>query len=279
MPIAKVPTAESRLKFLYPEGGPGRQLKARLRAGDVQIGGILDEYARPLLVKLYQQAGFDFVYIEYEHGMYSPTALADTVIAARDVGLPVIAKTPQLERQEVAKLLEIGVVGIQLPRTETREQVETLHSYLKFPPLGTRAAAPGRGNSDYIQPADWPAWMAEQDAETTVVVHIETKLGYDNAQEIVGTPGVDMVYVGPSDFSIEMGHPGAYDHPDVTRPMEEILEICKRHDVAFGTTPSGADTAAKWVEKGSTFFEAEDERAFILRGASELVREYRRRIG
>ena len=191
MPIAKVPTAESRLKFLYPEGGPGRQLKARLRAGDIQIGGILDEYARPLLVKLYQQAGFDFVYIEYEHGMYSPTALADTVIAARDVGLPVIAKTPQLERQEVAKLLEIGVVGIQLPRTETREQVETLHSYLKFPPLGTRAAAPGRGSSDYIQPADWPAWMAEQDAETTVVVHIETKLGYDNAQEIVGTPGVE----------------------------------------------------------------------------------------
>ena len=279
MAISKIPTAESRVKFLYPEGGPGRQLKARLKAGDVQIGGILDEYARPLLVKLYQQAGFDFVYVEYEHVMHSPPALADTVIAARDVGLPVIAKTPQLERQEVSKLLEIGVVGIQLPRTESREQVETLLSYLKFPPQGTRAVALGYGNSDYIQPTDWAAWMAEQDAETMVVVHLETKLGYEKAEEIVTTPGVDMVYVGPGDSSIEFGQPGNFDHPDVAGPMEEVLEICKQHKVAFGTTPSGADAAAEWVRKGATFFETEAERTFILRGASQLVSEYRQRIG
>jgi len=279
MSVSKVPSAESRIAFLYPEGGPGRQLKARLSAGDVQIGGILDEYARPLLVKLYQQAGFDFVYFEYEHVMYSPTAFADTVAAARDIGLPAIAKTPQLERQEVAKLLEIGVVGIQLPRTESREKVETLRGYLKFPPLGTRAVAPGYGNSDYIQPDDWTAWMGDQDLETTLVVHIETKLGYENAEEIVSTPGVDMVYVGPGDFSIEMGHPGGYDHPDVLGPMADILEICKRHGVAFGTTPSGAEAAAEWVGKGTLFFETDDERAFILRGASQLVGDYRRHIG
>ena len=279
MVVSRVPSAESRVRFLYPEGGPGRQLKARLKAGEVQLGGILDEYTRPLLVKLYQQAGFDFVYIEYEHPMFSPTALADTVLAARDTGLPVIVKTPQLERQEVAKLLEIGAVGIQLPRTESRAQVEKLRGYLKFPPRGSRAIAPGYGNSDYIQPADWPAWMADQDAETTLVVHIETKLGYENAEEIVSTPGVDMAYVGPGDFSVEMGHPGDYDHPDVAGPMGDILELCNQHGVAFGTTPSGADSAGEWAARGARFFEAEDEKAFILKGAAQLVGEYRQRIG
>ena len=122
--------------------GPGRQLKARLKAGEVLIAGIVSEYARPSLVKLYGQAGFDFVYIEYEHIYFDPTALADTVLAARDAGLPPIAKTPQLERAEVAKLLEAGIVGIQLPRTESREQVEELRGYLRFPPVGTRAVAP-----------------------------------------------------------------------------------------------------------------------------------------
>ena len=60
-------------------------------------------------------------------------------MSCRDNGLPIAAKTPQLERQEVAKLLESGVVGIQLPRTETREQVETLIDNAKHPPRGTRA--------------------------------------------------------------------------------------------------------------------------------------------
>ena len=87
----------------YPEGGPGRHLKARLQKGDLLIGPMLGEYARPSLVKLFQHAGFDFIYIEYEHTFFGLADLADTILSARDNGLPVIAKTPQLERMEVAK--------------------------------------------------------------------------------------------------------------------------------------------------------------------------------
>ena len=250
--------------------------KARLKAGEVLVGGILGEIVRPSIVKYYEQAGFDFVYIEYEHVFFSPTDLADTVQAARDNGLPVIAKTPQLERADVAKLLECGVVGIQLPRTESREDLETLISYLKFPPNGTRAAAPGYGNSDTIIPEDHGAWLREQDEETSLVVHIETRVGYERAEEIVSTPGVDMVYVGPGDFSVEMGHPGNPEHPDVRGPMEEILEICKQHNVPWGTTPANVEAAERWVTQGALFFEAEDEKNFIIEGATRLVDAYRR---
>ena len=255
--------------------GPGRLLKHRLRNGDVLVGGMVAEHLRPSLVKLYVQAGFDFMYIEYEHGFFEMTTFADSVLCARDNNLPVIAKTPQLERAEVAKLLECGVVGVQLPRTETRAEVETLRSYLKFPPAGTRAVAPGYGNSSYLQPADWKTWMAEQDEETTLVVHIETRRAYENAEEIISTPGVDMVYVGPGDFSIEMGHPGEYDHPEVAGPMGEILQICKKHGVHFGTTASNAGAAREWVGRGAQFFETADELAFIHEAASKLVHEYR----
>ncbi len=218
------------------------------------------------------------MYVEYEHVSFTPADLADTVLASRDNGLPVIAKTPQLERQEVAKLLEMGVTGIQLPRTESRSQIEELHSYMKFPPVGTRAVAPGYGNSDYIQPDDWSSWMIEQDEETTLVIHIETKLGYENAEEIVSTSGVDMVYLGPGDFSIEMGYPGDYDHPSVAQPMMEILELCKKYGVAFGTTATNAKKAGQWVSKGAQFFETDDERAYIIRGAKQLIEDYRRNI-
>ena len=278
--MAKVPgVPNSHHASLYPEGGPGRHLKSRLRSGDVLIGGMLAEYVRPSIVKLYQQAGFDFLYIEYEHGWIDPAALVDTVLCARDNGLPVIAKTPQLERAEVAKMLESGIVGIQLPRTETREELETLLSYMKFPPSGTRAIAPGYGNSDYRHIGDWSDWMKQQDNETTLVVHIETRVGYENAEEIVSTPGVDMVYVGPGDFSIEMGHPGDYDHPEIANAMRDILDLCRKHNVAFGTTASNSDAAKGWVDRGTQFFETADELHFISDGATRLVREYRERLG
>ena len=262
----------------YPEGGPGRHLKARLKKGDVLIGGMIEGVARPPLVKIFQHAGFDFLYIEHEHTYFSPTGLADTVLSARDNGLPVIAKTPQLERQEVAKLLEAGVVGIQLPRTETRAELEQLRDYIKFPPAGTRAVAPGWGNSDYRDIHDWKSWIAEQDQETLLVVHIETRKAYDNAEEILSTPGVDMVYCGPGDSSVELGHPGDYGHPDVKKPMEHVLELCRKHRIPWGTTAASARSAAEWVKKGASFFEADSEMNFIRVGAKHLVDEYRKCI-
>ncbi len=272
--MAKTPTTTTGERPA-PNEAPGRHLKNLLRGDRVLMGGIITEYLRPSLIKYYCQAGFDFVYIENEHTYFSPADMVDTVLCARDNGLPVIAKTPQLERGEVAKLLECGVVGIQLPRTESREQVETLRDYLKFPPHGSRAVAPGCGNSSYLAPTDWNVWMADQDQETTIVVHIETRVGYENAKQIITTPGVDMVYVGPGDFSVEMGHPGDYDHPDVAGPLLEILELCVQHEVPFGTTPSGTEAARRLVEQGASFFEAVDELTLIYEGGARLVRDYR----
>ena len=268
-------SAEARLKALYPEGGPGRQLKSRLAAREVLVGGMVLEYTRPSLMKLYQQAGYDFVYIEYEHAYFDMVAFSDTVVAARDNGLPVVAKTPQLERQEVAKLLECGVVGMQLPRTETREEIETLIDYIKLYPKGSRASATGYGSSDYIKPTDRQGWIAGQDAETTLVVHIETRTGYANAEEIVSTPGVDMVYCGPGDTSLEFDHPGEWDHPDVLGPMERVLDLCLQHGVPFGTSVKGHESAARWIGKGALFFEEASEMDLIRNGATAIVDGYR----
>ena len=268
-------SAKERIKSIYPEGGPGRNLKKRLADGEILIGATIAEYCRPSLIKIYQQVGFDFVYIEYEHTFFDMPTFADTVLSARDNALPVIAKTPQLERQEIAKLLECGAVGIQLPRTEHRSQVEELMSYKKFPPTGTRATASGYGNSDYLKPSLKSQWIKEQDSETTAVIHIETKLGCQNAEEIITTPGVDMVYVGTGDLSIDMGYPDDKDHPEVVEAMSKILAICKKYKIPFGLTASNAKTAKFWINEGAQFFEGPHEISFITEASSNFVKSYR----
>src|SRR5687767_7107788 len=132
--MAKLPATHQR-----PSRDPtalGRSLKDSLSSTKVLLGGTAIEYLRPSLVKLYKHAGFDFIYIENEHALFQGPELADFVQCARDNDLPVISKVAQLERAEVARLLEAGVVGIQLPRTESREDLLTLIDYMKFPPNG-----------------------------------------------------------------------------------------------------------------------------------------------
>jgi len=256
----------------------GRSLKNYLHSRKVLLGGTVVEYLRPSLVKLYKHAGFDFIYIENEHTLFQGPELADFVLSARDNNIPVIAKVAQLERAEVGRLLEAGVVGIQLPRTESREDMLTLIDYMKFPPGGSRAGAPCFGNVDYIPPANGKQWIRRADQSTVVVAHIETAKGYENAEQIITTPQLDMLYVGPYDFSISMGYPGEYDHPKVKKPMQEILKLCKRHGIPFGTTASGNKSAAQWIKGGCRFFEMVDELSIIANGASAAVCEYRRHM-
>jgi 4-hydroxy-2-oxoheptanedioate aldolase len=271
-----MPTSAIKTRGSHDSTLLGRDFKKRLRGGELLIGGILTEYARPSLIKLYCQAGFDFLYVESEHVLFSPTGLVDTLICARDNGLPAISKIPQLERGETGRLLDNGCVGIQLPRTECRQDLETLIGYMKFPPFGSRAGAPCFANVDYEPPSDHKAWLRDADESTVVVAHIETAEGYKNAEEIIATPHLDMVYVGPYDFSLSMGHPGNYSHPDVLKPMNRILEICKSNNISFGTTASNLDEAAYWIRRGAQFFEAVDELSLIAAGSRELVAHYRK---
>jgi 4-hydroxy-2-oxoheptanedioate aldolase len=254
----------------------GRTFKGSLRSGKVLLGGVAIEYLRPSLVKIYKYVGFDFIYIENEHALFQGSDLADFVLSSRDNNIPVIAKVAQLERAEVGRLLEAGVVGIQLPRTESREDLLTLIDYMKFPPHGSRAGAPCFGNVDYVAPANSREWLRLADQSTVVVAHIETAKGYENAEQIITTPRLDMLYVGPYDFSISMGYPGEYDNPKVRKPMQEILKLCQKHGLPFGTTASDASSAAQWMKQGCRFFEIIDELSLITSGAAAIVDQYRR---
>jgi 2-keto-3-deoxy-L-rhamnonate aldolase RhmA len=257
----------------------GARLRSALVPGNPALGGIVMEQLRPSIVKAYKLAGFDFVYLETEHALFEPARLSDFVLVARDNDLPVIAKTPELGRAWVCFLLEAGVSAIQLPRTESRSQVLQLLDWMRFPPHGTRAGAPCYGNVDYTPPDDHRAWMDGADAATMAVAHIETDLGIESCEEIVSTPGLGMVYVGPYDLSIAAGHPGDYDHPEVKERMIRVSNACRENGVPFGTTPSGSASAHYWASRGASFFEACDELTFIQQGATELVKSWRNAIG
>lgn len=253
-----------------------KTLKERIGAGEVVFGGTISEHLRPSVVKAFRDAGFDFIYIENEHAWFEPSRLSDFVLCVRDNGLTVVAKIPQLERGETARLLEMGVMGLQLPRTESRRELETLRSYIKFPPEGTRASATGYGNTMYAKPADKRAWYNEANAETLLIGHIETRAGTEKADEINSAEDLDVCFVGISDLSLDLGMPGRYADPEFQAIVQHILDAAEAHGVARGLPGLDYDQTRYWIDHGVRFFECANEIDLIRTGAARAFEELQR---
>ncbi len=250
-------------------------LKAMLRENRVLVGMTMQHVTAPWLAKLYKNSGADFVYVEYEHSFMNEADLAHFVFTCRSLGLPVVAKVPECTRTHVAKLLECGVIGIQLPWTETRAQVEQLVSYVKFPPVGIRAAAPGMGNCDYNLQTPGRDLIERGNRETVILAHVETKKGIDNLDGILANPHVDVLFLGMYDLSVSYGAAGEFQHPHVVTAVETALAAAARHGKTAGMYVPDAHGASPWVSRGMRFFETASEVDLIDTGARRVVTQFR----
>jgi 2-keto-3-deoxy-L-rhamnonate aldolase RhmA len=252
-----------------------KSLKTLLKQSPMLVGMTTQHVMRPWLSKVWKHSGCDFIFVEYEHGFFNEAELADFVLSCRSEGLPVVAKVPELSRTAVAKLLDSGVTGIQLPWTETKDQIERLVSLVKFPPQGIRAAAPGCGNSDYDLSVEGPKFVADANQETVILAHIETRRGVENIDTILSNPQVDIAFVGMYDLSLSYGDPGNFKNPDLAKGVETVIECAKRNNKVVGMYVPDAAAAERWFKKGVTFFETASEIDLINQGAQKIVQDFR----
>ena len=250
-------------------------LKSMLKEGRVLVGVTTQHVTTAWLARIWKNSGTDFVYVEYEHGFMNEANLAEFVLSCRLNGLPVVAKVPECSRTHTAKLLECGVTGIQLPWTESREQIDRLVGYVKFPPIGIRAAAPGMGNCDYNLGVNGREFIEAANRETVVLAHVETRQGINNLDAILSNPHVDVLFLGMYDLSVSYGQPGDFRHPDVAAAVEIALAAARRHGKTAGMYVPDAKTAEPWIAKGMRFFETASEVDLIDCGAKQAVKQFR----
>lgn len=254
-------------------------LRSMLKESPLIVGMTTRHVTQPWLAKLWKYSGCDFVYVEYEHAFFNEAELAGFVLSCRAEGLPVVSKVPECTRTHVAKLLECGVIGIQLPWTETKKQIEQLVSYMKYPPVGIRAASTGYGNCDYDPQVEGKEIIEEGNRETVILAHIETRRGVEDADAILSNPHVDIAFLGMMDLSVNFGQAGNFQNPNLVKGVEQVIASARKHDKVVGLNASDAEAARRWFDKGVTFFETASELDLISEGAQRTVREFRAIIG
>lgn len=225
--------------------------KAALKAGQAVTGPILAETRSMGIVKLMAAAGYDFIFIDTEHGMYGIETVANMVQMALACGLCPLVRPADLSYTLVARALDTGAQGVIVPRVENRQEAENAVSFVKYPPAGRRGAG-GDGRNGYERRGVREA-VEESNAETMVVLQIESAAGLENVDEIASVSGVDALLIGPNDLSISLGIPGEYERSEFTGAVQQVMDACRKHGIAAGTLGMSGAALKPYYDLGFRF--------------------------
>jgi 2-dehydro-3-deoxyglucarate aldolase/4-hydroxy-2-oxoheptanedioate aldolase len=245
-------------------------VKKALKEGKLQVGCSLSQIRSTEVPMILARAGFDWTFLDGEHGRAGVETLADLSRACTSAGVCPIVRVADIQYALIARSLDCGAQGILFPRVETRELLERAVSFVKFPPVGQRGFGMGPAHIEWER-ASIPQMIAHFNENTMVVLQIESQLAVDRRDDLLSVPGVDAVMIGPADLSVSLGVPGEFEHPRMVEAIEKVRDSCLRHGVAPGIHCRSAALAKQWIQNGMKFVSTGSESSFLFEKASEVA--------
>lgn len=225
--------------------------KELLRAGGIALGCFI-RYPAAGVAEVLALQGFDFLVLDGEHGTIEPHDAEGMVRAAEVRDVTPIVRVPTNAPAAILRFLDTGAQGVQVPLVRSAEDAAQAVRSAKYWPAGTRGLAGVRA-ADYGQGVQLEEYVARANAETLVVVQIETREALECVEEIARLPGVDVVFVGPTDLSQALGIPGRADDPVLVESFDRIARAVAGSDAALGVLVADERGARAWTERGARY--------------------------
>ena len=245
-------------------------VKQALREGRLQLGTAFQQMRSQDAVRILAAAGFDWAFLDGEHGGFDQETLQDLCRIAVKVGLSPIVRVADLQYALIARALDNGAEGVIFPRVEDPKLLETAASWTKYPPVGIRGMGLTPLHVDF-EPVSIPAIMDHLNREQMVVLQIETVRAFEAREELLSVANVDAVMIGPVDLSISLGVPGEFEHPKMLATVEKIVESCLAHGVAPGAQARNVALAQRWKSMGMLFVGCSSEVQMMFERGKEIT--------
>jgi 4-hydroxy-2-oxoheptanedioate aldolase len=239
-------------------------VKQQWREGKAALGAWLS-IPSTYTAEVMAHQGFDWLCIDTQHGMLDYTMAVGMMQAISTTDTIPFVRVPWNEPSIIMKYLDAGAYGIVIPMVNNHAEAERAVAACRYPPQGIRSSGPNRvmlyAGRDYVQNAN---------AEIACVVMIETAEALENLDDIVSTPGIDAVYIGPSDLGFALGlGGGAAADPRHAEAVARILETCNRHGVPAGYHCGNSQMGVRRLQEGFKMLQITADGASIARVASE----------
>ena len=201
---------------------------ARLTAGELALGVGLRQARGVDIGKIMKACGYDWLFVDMEHGTLSVDTATQICVAAQDAGIAPIVRVPGFQHFHATRVLDGGAQGVVVPHVDTPETAQQMVANCRYPPRGHRSVV---GALPQVGFAGRPLaeTTAEVNASTLLVVMIESPQAVANADAIAAVDGVDALLVGTNDLCMEMGLPGQLGDPRVVEAQQRVIAACRAH--------------------------------------------------
>jgi 4-hydroxy-2-oxoheptanedioate aldolase len=247
------------------------RIKAKLARGEPVLVTTL-HLCDPSVFELAGLLGFDGIWMDMEHHTYSVQTGSELMRAARVGSGDIIARPAKGEFMRMQRMLEAGAHGIMYPRCDDAREAAEVVSWMKFAPEGRRGCDAANPDAPYLaMPVD--EYVAEANRQTFLIVQIESPETLERADEIAAVDGVDIIMLGPGDFSILSGIPGQFGHPKIRQAKERIAEAAARAGKHWGCPAGTVDQARELMDMGARVVFYGGDIVILKAGLEQIQRE------
>jgi len=249
--------------------------RARLERGDLSLGVGVRAARTVDIAKMMKSCGYDWLFIDLEHGTMSLEFASTISVAALDTGIAPIVRVPFMQYHMATRALDGGALGIVMPHVDTPDQARDIADHLKYPPMGHRSVAGGQAIFDF-KPMKIAELIAESNRATLVVVMLETPTAIANADKIAAVPGIDVLLIGTNDLAAEMDIPGEFGHERIAAAYETVIAACKKHGKWSGMGGVyNQPLLGKYVGMGIQMVLAGNDVGFLMAAGAARAQEMR----
>jgi 4-hydroxy-2-oxoheptanedioate aldolase len=251
---------------------PGFSLANRLRNGDTVFSGWCG-LPYPIVAETIGRDGFPAVTLDSQHGMWDLSAILNGIAAVRQGGAAPIVRVPVGDFATVSRVLDFGAEGIIAPMINTPADARALAAAAKYPPVGERSWGPHRATT-LAGIADQSVYLREANDHVVTLAMIETRTALKNLDAITETPGVDGLFLGPSDLSIALSDGKNLDplSKEVDRELDRIVVAAQRAKKIPGAYCHSAERAAALAKRGVRFLAVMSDLGMLRAGITAAMK-------
>ncbi|HCG62746.1 MAG: 4-hydroxy-3-methylbut-2-en-1-yl diphosphate synthase [Spirochaetae bacterium HGW-Spirochaetae-4] len=245
-------------------------LRTRFANGPLVVGGHVF-FTDPSITEQMACMGYDFIWIDAEHGAFDRHTILTHIMAAKSGGAAAVVRVVENSPAVIKPILEMGPDGIIIPQICSAQAAYDAISACRYPPAGIRGFGPRRANRYGSKPTS--RYIAEAEDSMLRIVQIEHVDAVREIDAILAVDGLDAVIIGPNDLSGSIGKLGNLWDPEVLSLCDTVLSHSKIANKPCGISlgPQDTDYRDRWIRQGIDFISCGDDLNFIAMGAKLVL--------
>ena len=245
--------------------------KHNLAAGKLQIG-LWSSLCSNIAAEIIGDSGFDWILLDTEHSPNEIPDLLGQLQAMQASPTTPIIRPAWNDAVLIKRALDIGAQSLLLPYVQNAEEVRAAVAATRYPPHGIRGVSVASRASRYGRT---PGYLGKANDEICVLVQVETRQALGELEAIAEVPGVDGVFIGPSDLAASLGHLGNPQHPDVQKAIKNAVDRLTAVGKPAGMLTGNEEEAKRYIDWGYKFVAVGADVGLLAKNADALCKRFK----